>query len=639
MRHQVFKGIILFLILTGLFVLTGCLEEKPVQPRAVSGVIDLQQYPMQNSRARLDGEWQFFPHAQVDHLQNAESTLIDVPGSWNQHISQQPFFSSHGFGVYRLVILTDETQELGLKLPRIFTAYTLYINGERLISAGQTGQSRDQTRPAFLTQTAHFTAQPGENELLIQVSNYHHRSGGILESIDIGAASLIDRARTNAIAFDLFVFGSLFMIGIYHLALYVFRRKYRPPLYFGLFCLLIAIRTLLVSERFFHYLFTGFSWELAHKLQTVTYYLGMPVILLFCYYFFKGWFSRSVVKIICLGSMPFILMVLLTPARIFTVINPVYQIFSAVAMAYIAFSLIRVLLKDQNQQELPVIIIGAFIVILTSLNDILYASIWFNDHPSAVLRTIIRSGNLSSAGQIIFVMTFALVMARRISDSFNNEEIVTAKLKQINRNLDKIVAARTRALENTSEKVEQQKNALEDANQKLQALSLKDPLTGLWNRRQYDHVITQEWGRALRRQTALSLIVIDIDNFKAYNDHLGHAQGDLCLIKLAALLKEGFQRAGELSARYGGEEFVVILPGLTADQAYVEADRLCRKVEALAIPHPDSPVSQYVTVSVGVAGLIPDRNMNPGQLFELADQAMYQAKDNGRNQTWPCRTA
>ena len=180
---------------------------------------------------------------------------------------------------------------------------------------------------------------------------------------------------------------------------------------------------------------------------------------------------------------------------------------------------------------------------------------------------------------------------------------------------------------------------------KLRALTKSDPLTGIANRRYLDEQIELEWRRSMRNQGVLSLLMIDIDFFKAYNDHYGHIAGDACLRKIAETIQTTVNRAGELAARYGGEEFAALLPQSSPERACEVADRICLAVRDLHIPHAKSCVSDSVTVSIGIAGGAPifhpancvigeEHSRNPGsieELFTWADEALYKAKQTGRN--------
>ena len=172
---------------------------------------------------------------------------------------------------------------------------------------------------------------------------------------------------------------------------------------------------------------------------------------------------------------------------------------------------------------------------------------------------------------------------------------------------------------------------LEDANAKLEKLSLLDPLTGLANRRHFDHRLEQEIRTSMREGNPLSLILLDIDHFKLFNDNYGHPSGDNCLQQIANALKENINRPHDLVARYGGEEFVILLPYTHPDKATKLAEKIRSYVENLGIEHRYSDISSFVTVSLGISGGIIESGQDKAGLLENADKALYQAKLSGRN--------
>ena len=181
------------------------------------------------------------------------------------------------------------------------------------------------------------------------------------------------------------------------------------------------------------------------------------------------------------------------------------------------------------------------------------------------------------------------------------------------------------------ERVRERTRDLADANDKLASLSLTDGLTGIANRRRFDHAIEFEVNRAGRAGSPLALLMIDVDFFKNYNDHYGHQAGDDCLRQIAALLQTHARRASDLAARYGGEEFVLLAADTSLDLAHTMAESIRGAVEALHKPHEASPLG-CVTCSIGVAALSPQESTSADLFIELADQAMYRAKEQGRNQ-------
>jgi diguanylate cyclase (GGDEF)-like protein len=167
--------------------------------------------------------------------------------------------------------------------------------------------------------------------------------------------------------------------------------------------------------------------------------------------------------------------------------------------------------------------------------------------------------------------------------------------------------------------------------QQLNNLASVDALTSICNRREFDLRLATEWGRAARTGTSLALLMIDVDKFKEYNDHHGHLRGDDCLVAVAQILNSCMQRTSDLAARYGGEEFVVLLPESDLDGALKVAQACHAAILDAKIPHVTSNVSVYVTVSIGVAAMVPIYEKSNTLLIEQADIALYQAKHDGRN--------
>lgn len=177
---------------------------------------------------------------------------------------------------------------------------------------------------------------------------------------------------------------------------------------------------------------------------------------------------------------------------------------------------------------------------------------------------------------------------------------------------------------------------LTEANRKLQQLSMRDALTGIANRRQFDARLAQAWARQGRDGAPLALLLADVDFFKALNDSVGHLRGDECLRRLARICERFAVDEHDLVARYGGEEFVLLLPGRTLEAAIAQGEALRLAVAEEALAHPASPLAPHVTISVGVAALVPSAEASPEQLVAAADRAMYAAKTGGRDRVAWC---
>ena len=212
-------------------------------------------------------------------------------------------------------------------------------------------------------------------------------------------------------------------------------------------------------------------------------------------------------------------------------------------------------------------------------------------------------------GDIAFIIATGIDVTEKVSAEL--------ELKHHINNLEETIAKRT--------------TELLKANEKLENLANIDGLTNIYNRRYFNEVIEVETNRAKRSSEPISILMCDVDFFKNYNDSYGHVAGDNCLIKIAATLKVFFNRASDFAARYGGEEFVVILPGIDAGNASKLANKLILEIQNQQIPHDSSSISNVITISIGMITKQPGELTNSTSLIEEADQALYQAKNKGRN--------
>jgi len=230
------------------------------------------------------------------------------------------------------------------------------------------------------------------------------------------------------------------------------------------------------------------------------------------------------------------------------------------------------------------------------------------------MRQLTYGLRLAALGLLVWV---GWMFSRRLRSEMAEQARLQQKVVTANEQLEQSVRERTADLE--------------AANHQLAALSSTDALTGLANRRRFDEVWEAEWQRAARLGLPLALALIDVDNFKAYNDHYGHQAGDVCLRQVAGILAAEARRSGEVVARYGGEEFVLVLPGASAAEARTVAERIRAAVEGRGMQHDHSPVAGVVTVSIGVASARVQRAEQAEALLKEADVALYHAKNQGRN--------
>lgn len=225
----------------------------------------------------------------------------------------------------------------------------------------------------------------------------------------------------------------------------------------------------------------------------------------------------------------------------------------------------------------------------------------------------------------LVAIEFSVDQMRKETETFRLKNI---ELKKKNEEIKK--NARLIAIANQEQtKLHEQ---LKKANQRLQLISTIDEVTGIPNRRHLNNTLRREWTRCLREGKSLSLIIVDIDNFKLYNDNYGHLQGDKCLRKVAKALASELKRSSDFVGRFGGEEFAAILANTDYDNATKVAEQMRKCIEKMNIVHEKSSTVPYITISLGAATITPTFNTSFLELLSTADQKLYQAKSQGRNQ-------
>lgn len=250
-------------------------------------------------------------------------------------------------------------------------------------------------------------------------------------------------------------------------------------------------------------------------------------------------------------------------------------------------------------------IVGVISALMASINVVLQFS-WF-----ALLIVVLT-----------ILMIFLILKQEKQTNKIDIESIETQPAEETDE-LESKVQERTLELNIALQE-------LEEANKELQEKNTLDELTGLYNRRFYDQKIQAEFRRSRRNLTPLSLVVIDIDHFKKVNDNYGHLAGDECLVAVSACIKKCLRRSADISCRYGGEEFCLILPETDSKGALVLADELRESIENCQISY--NNIAIKLTISCGISTYLQQKNVKPEHLFAVADQALYKAKDNGRNQ-------
>ena len=618
------KSGILIILLAILFV--GCSGNSGKTPTAQNGIIDLRDHGFMG-HLNLDGEWKFlWRDTTSSGIPSSEEPIkIEVPDSWKGYRYNGVKLPGHGAGSYFLTILIPERPEsYAIKFSTAGTAYNLFVNENLAGSVGIYSIDPDMSRPLYEPKIYNLGRLSNQLTLRIDVSNYDHRLGGLWESITFGTTEEIYEYREKQIAMALFMFGTIFVMGVYHLGIFSLSTRGTAALYFGLFCLIIGLRTLTTGEIFIHQIWPSISWEMLVKIEYLTFFTGIPIFYLFVRLQFPDELNKRVGHVVVGVSVLFTMLVLLTSVDTYSSSLSYFQPFSLLVMLYVICGLVLAFIRGEEGSTM--VLVGFLSIVVTFMNDMLYVA------------NVIHTGHLISVGLLIFILTQAFLISIRFSKAYATIDLQRTKLERTNTAYQTEIESRKSAeqevlqhKENLEELVEDRTAELQIANKRLEELSRVDGLTGIANRRRLDEELDREWKRMLREKRPLSVVLSDIDHFKLYNDTYGHQGGDECLKSVANAIKDSVNRPGDLTARYGGEEFCLVLPETNGLGAMQIAELVRKNVFELNMEHKSSPMAKVVTLSLGVATLIPDIGSHPSVLLEAADRALYQAKGNGRN--------
>jgi len=416
----------------------GELHAGKTPPQAIEGEFDLSEWNFETDGiVRLNGEWAFYwkqllgPEDFLGERQPARTGFYRVPSLWNDYPIEGKKFPGDGYATFRLQIELEDPQEVhALRLMVMSTAYQVWVDGVFLAANGQVGKSPESSIPQSLPQVAMFRPSGSTVDIVLQISNFAHRKGGFWDIIELGTEKQIHQKQRLKQAYEGFLFGSLLIIAFYHFGLFGLRRKDPSTLYFGLFCLLIGARVLVTGECFLIVLFPNFDWEVAFKIEYLSFYLGVPLFTAFIGSLFPEGFSRKILKASFFLGVLFGLVVLCTSARIFSHTLVAYQMVTLSISLYLIYFLIRSLLDGKEGAAL--FFGGTFVLFLTVINDMLFAQL------------IVYTGYLVPFGLFIFICAQSLVSSMRFSRAFSTVEIQSEELKETNTTLGEEITERKR---------------------------------------------------------------------------------------------------------------------------------------------------------------------------------------------------
>lgn len=426
------------ILMLSMFIPNAALAKTTPALQAEQGILDAKAW--QGQRIHLSGEWEFYWKQLLTpadfKVPTMEKSYASVPHQWGDMELKGRPLSKFGYATYRLTILLPNKeigQNQAILLPNIASSYRIWIDSALRESVGKVGTTEDTSKPANSAKVITFVPTASKVEIVIQVTNFSQRKGGMWSNIELGHQDDLVKAKANYYIISGIIIGSLFIISIYHLVMYINRRKEKSVLFFSLTCLGIAIRVLFLEGNISSTFFPYFPWEVEVKIEYISIFFALASFNFYVHYFLKiGNHSRYLNGILALHIM-LAVFVLLTPVKIYSLILPYYSMIIIFVFLVLLYVSIRALWAKKAGSFWN--FIGIFIFFLTIINDILYYT------------NSIDTIDLAPTGLFLYLFVQAILLSARISDSFNREEEMTLQLHEMNANLEEgIVQGRTEEL-------------------------------------------------------------------------------------------------------------------------------------------------------------------------------------------------
>ncbi|NEW08574.1 hypothetical protein GK047_21475 [Paenibacillus sp. SYP-B3998] len=425
-------------------------------PHALQGVLDATGWSAErDGDLPLEGEWEFYwnqllePNDINDQSSHLNPTYVKVPNEWHGYTIGGKPLSNDGYTTYRLQIKLPPGEihkHEALYISGIATAYRLWIDGSYATSNGTVGNSKDSMIPRNYAKIVTFTPDKQQIELVLQVSNFVQRKGGLWSSIRLGSEQQISYERDKKVTVEASLAASLAIMGFYHLVIFLLRRKDMSPLFLGTLCLVIAIRTLFVGEALAIRLFPGISWEWGTKLEYLGVLLGIALVVALVNSQYPGEMNRNMCKIAVWVSVSCAFVVLITSAGLYTRMMLAFQLWILLIFGYVAFVYVLALLRRKEAAGFNCVALLLFIA--AAVNDTLY----YNH--------TVSTGDSFPLGLVgaLFIQSF--VLSRKFSRSFKQVEKLSRELAVINETLEEKIKERTVQLRQSVANLQKANNEL-----------------------------------------------------------------------------------------------------------------------------------------------------------------------------------
>lgn len=562
---------IVFLVMLVVFSLMAYEKFDDNSFEAINGTLNLDKYNFQQSRTiKIKGKLELYNNKLLkpDDLKHEKTDrYLDISKSLKSQLGGK----NTGYMTLHLKILVPNDVVYGMRVQKMLSASKIWINGILQEQIGKVGKSYKDEKPIYLPAYLYFTPQNGVVDVVIQTSNYTDLTPSLVP-MEFGLKDKIMNKLILNTSVDLIIVGALFIMEMLFLSLRKSLKLGKLCTYFCIVCLLIQLRCLFLNERVIIHLFPNMPFEVLSKTAALTYYLLAPAYVLFLKELFSN-FPKRIIRISILFSGIFSSICIVTSNVIYDKLAVLSQVILAIIIIDIFIFLInRVKQREKNSKDL---FLAFIFLVITAINDIL------------VNNGVINNRYGFQIGMFIFAFFQAHVIIIKYSDEITDSDKIRLE--------NKIIYEK----------------------------SIRDNLTNLYNRNYIEEILENSMRRYISEGEIFTLLMFDIDYFKAINDTYGHLQGDYVLSTVSDVIMKSV-RETDYVGRYGGEEFIVILNNTKRKKAREVAERIRRNIS-------DFPWENGIKVTIS-GGLYENHTNIKEQCIKNADDMLYKAKENGRNQ-------
>lgn len=438
--------------------LLSCTTETDL-PYAKKGVFNLSAYQLEEKVIALDGEWEFYWQKLISpedfKRHQIKPQYVRLPVIWNDLAKKDSLISGQGFATYRLQIYKQSKDSVfGVKISKAYVAYKLWVNGQLIAEAGTVSYDKNSIVPSRKYNIRYFVVDTNKMELILQVSNFNQRKGGIQKSILLGTEKVMSRKEWKGFGLSLFLLGLLLIVAINHFILFYLRKDVKSSLYFSVFIFSIAIN-IVFSE---HYnlsdlIFSNLSWKWTLKIDYICDYLSLYLFLAYISSLYHDESNKKINNAILLFTILMIAFIVISSPLVFTYTNIFFYLVASIVVLYILLILLKAIVAQKEAAKHA--LTGAFVLLFTLINDELNNSL------------LIHSFDALTVGLIIFIVIQSYLISLRLSKAYQYSIQLSDELNYFNENLEQIVKDRTQQIEQAKEELEVQSESLKIANDEI----------------------------------------------------------------------------------------------------------------------------------------------------------------------------